>query len=78
MGALERRLARLEANIGRSSAAVCVWCHDRAEFPAVVDAMIAAWEIAPADRARCVPWWAFDGRSALTHEAGLALLEAPP
>jgi hypothetical protein len=78
MGALERRLARLEANIGPGSAALCVWCHDEAELPAIVDAMIAAGEIAPADRTRCVPWWAFDGRPALTHEAGLALLEAPP
>jgi hypothetical protein len=78
MGALERRLARLEANIGRSSAALCVWCHDEVDCPAVVDAMIAAREIAPADRARCVPWWAFNGRPTLTHEAGLAILEAPP
>ena len=75
MNALERRLARLEANRREvGTATICVWCHDEAGLPAAVDQMIAEGAITPNDRSRCVPWWEWRGKHAETHEERLMRL----
>jgi hypothetical protein len=51
-----------------------VWCNTPEEVPATIDAMIAAGEINPEDRRRCV-FWELAAFAAGGHEEKLSLLD---
>ena len=74
--ALERRVARLEV-AAAPLRQIPIWCdrRDPAEYEVAIAAMIAAGEIAEADRSRCAPWWECACPPG-THEAWLASVEA--
>ena len=74
--ALQRCIERLEV-AAAPSGQIPIWC-DRGDpdYETAIEAMVAAGEIAEADRSRCTPWWECACPTG-THEAWLASLEAP-
>jgi hypothetical protein len=63
-GAIAKRLAKLEANLGGDQ--IPIWCEDESEIPETIDRMIAAGELAEVDRALCVYWLDCEGPNAVT------------
>jgi len=51
-----------------------VWCDLPEEVPATIDAMVAAGDILPEDRGRCV-FWAWAAFLLCGHQEGLSLLD---
>jgi hypothetical protein len=72
-GAIEKRLAKLEAS--REGDQIPVWCEDESEVPATIERMIAAGELTEADRVLCVYWLDCQGPNAVTDAQLRSLLE---
>jgi hypothetical protein len=53
-GAIKKRIAKLEAR--RAGDQIPIYCEEESEVPATIDQMIAAGELAEADRALGVYW----------------------
>ena len=66
------RLERLERSA--STGDIPVWCDRPGEAPATIDAMIAAGEIGPEERGRCV-FWELATYAPGAHEAALGQLD---
>ena len=60
--ALEKRLAKLEAKVEGDQ--IPIFCEHESEIAATIDQMIAAGELAEADRALCVYWLSCTGPNA--------------
>jgi hypothetical protein len=74
------RVRRLETSEGIGGN-ISVWCLDRANVPATIEAMIADGEVTEADRSRCVYWADRQNVRPGSHERALdalAALDADP
>jgi hypothetical protein len=72
-GAVEKRLAKLAANLEGDQIPIC--CEDESEVPPTLDRMIAAGELTEADRALCVYRLDCRGPDAVTHVRSRSWLE---
>jgi hypothetical protein len=72
-GTTTKRLAKLEAR--REGDQIPIYCAEESEVPATIDQMIAAGELAEADRGLCVYWLDCVGPNAPSDADLRALLE---
>jgi hypothetical protein len=72
-GTIRKRIAKLEAR--RQGHQIPIFCEEESEVPATVDQMIAAGELAEADRALGVYWLNCAGPNAVTDAELRSLLE---
>ena len=72
-GTIKKRIAKLEAR--RDGDQIPVICEHESEVPETIDQMIAAGELAEADRILCVYWLDCVGPNALSDADLRALLE---
>jgi hypothetical protein len=78
-GTIKKRVAKLEAR--RAGAQIPIYCEEESEVPATIDRMIAAGELADADRVLGVYWLNCKGLNAPSDadlRALLAQCEAEP
>lgn len=69
---IRMRLERLERSA--TTGDIPVWCDLPEEVPATIEGMVAAGEIRPEERERCIFWeWATFAPG--THEAALSLFD---
>jgi len=71
--AVKKRVAKLEARGAGDQ--IPIVCEDESEVPAIVDRMIAACELAEAERMLCVYWLDCVGPNAVTDAQLRSLLE---